>query len=253
MNHPASAPTPEPLRCPCAEREPHQHDDEHIQRRLRELLDARLSVAAGHATTAEVPRAPAVAVLRDLDPSRFAQSVVDFTATLSPGTAAGWLADFTRTVFLVGDPVNLARRLPPSFTSADRRIAWYAPHPGNRHRELSRLLRRVDGTVPTAPPSYTVRGPSGTAQKAASGRLTVATCGLTLPHYLIHLSHTLAEAQLTGALAPGDRVVVDHAPHIDRLPRRASYTRVHTDPLRAGKLRAFATLAQDPQRTKERS
>ncbi|MFE0178566.1 DUF6182 family protein [Streptomyces sp. NPDC059002] len=105
------------------------------QRELREALDARVRAAG-----APGPRAAAVAVLHSCELPRFAQSVLDFTAALAPDTARTWLADHTRTVFLAGNPRNLASRLPPSFTSADGRIACTVPL--RTHQEYGPWLAR---------------------------------------------------------------------------------------------------------------
>ncbi|NEY31321.1 hypothetical protein GTU99_03705 [Streptomyces sp. PRKS01-65] len=217
------------------------------QQELREALDARVRAAGTPG-----PGAAAVAVLRSCELPRFAQSVLDFTVTLAPDTARTWLADHTRTVFLAGNPRNLASRLPPSFTSADGRIAWYAPGTGPRHRELRLLLRLVRGALPAGPPPppYTVRVPHGAGAGAGLRRLTVATDGLTLPQYLVHLNHTLAEALLTGALDPGDRIAVEHVPHLHELPTRPAYLRVHEDTGRPGRLRAYACLG-GPERGRD--
>ncbi|MET9550878.1 DUF6182 family protein [Streptomyces sp. NPDC006627] len=216
------------------------------QRELRDVLDARVRAAGPPG-----PGAAAVAVLRSCEPPRFAQSVLDFAATLDPAAAHAWLADFTRTVYLAGDPRNLAVRLPPAFTSADGEAAWYAPATGHRRRALRLLLRPVSGTLPNgAPPApYTLRVPHGHAP--GRWRLTVATDGLTLQRYLVHLGHTLAEALLTGVLAPGERIAVTHVPHLGAQPRHPAYLRVHEDVTDTARLRAYTCLEKTTARDEQ--
>jgi hypothetical protein len=208
-----------------------------VQEELHRALDARVRAAG--------PRGPggaaAVAVLRSFDPRGFAQSVIDFAAWLPQDARREWLADFTRTVFLAGNPANLAVRLPPSVVGRDGQVAWYAATPGSRHRELRLLLRLVRGEVPPAEPfGLNVPGPGA----GRRWRLAVATAGLSLQQYLVHVNHTLAEAVLTGILRPGDRLTVEHVRRLDTFPARYAYLRVHRDTEAPDRLRAYACLTE---------
>ncbi|MEU7650196.1 DUF6182 family protein [Streptomyces huasconensis] len=214
------------------------------QRQLRAALDARIRAAGprpGHG--------PAVAVLRDFDARSFARSVLDFASWLSPAARANWQGDFTRTVFLAGNPRNLAVRLPPSLVSPDGHIAWYAGGPRQARRELRLLLRAIEGELPpTLPGAVTLTVPGAPA--AVPGhrwRATVATDGLSLPQYLVHVNHALAESVLTGILAPGDELTLHHTPDVPELPFAPAYLRVHQDMRDPERLRAFVALTDDRQ------
>ncbi|MFJ2773983.1 DUF6182 family protein [Streptomyces sp. NPDC087300] len=215
------------------------------QAELRLALDARVR-AAGPPR----PPAPAVAVLRSFDPATFARSVLDFAARLPEETRRDWQADYTRTVYLVGNPANIRDRLPPATVSPDGQVAWYTCAPWARHRDLRLLLRTVQGRLPAGMPErFTVdvpappTTPARTEEAPRHWHLTVATAGLDLPRYLVHVGHTLAEPTLTGVLAPGDRITVRHTADIGRLPVHQAYVRVHQDLADTGRLRAYAVLA----------
>jgi uncharacterized protein DUF6182 len=209
-----------------------------MQEELHRALDARVRAAGPRG-----PGAAAVAVLRSFDARGFAQSVIDFAAQLPEDARREWLADFTRTVFLAGNPANLAVRLPPSVVGRDGQVAWYAPTSGSRHRELRLLLRLVQGELPHAEP-FSLDVPGAGPEAAGRWRLAVATAGLSLPQYLVHVNHTLAEAVLTGILRPGDRLTVEHVRRLDALPARYAYLRVHRDTEAPDRLRAYACLTE---------
>ena len=215
------------------------------QEELREILDARIRAAGPRR-----PEASAVAVLRGFDPRGFARSVLDFVTWLPPEARAQWQADFTRTVFLAGNPRNLAGRLPPSVVAPDHQVAWYATGPRAAHRELRLLLRAVQGDLPPVLPGpFTLEVPHARADARTDGvrrrRMTIATAGLSLPRYLVHVNHTLAESLLTGVLAPGDLLTVHHAPELPEPTQEHTYLRVHQDPAGPDLLRAFARVEED--------
>ncbi|MGA4844620.1 DUF6182 family protein [Streptomyces sp. G45] len=212
------------------------------QRQLRAALDARVRAAGPRPA-----HGPAVAVLRAFDAGAFARSVLDFASWLPPAARADWQGDFTRTVFLAGNPRNLAARLPPSLVSADGHIAWYAGGPRRARRELRLLLRAVEGALPPALPAAVTLTVPGATRHPRRWRADIATGGLSLPQYLVHVNHTLAESLLTGVLAPGDRLTLRHAPALPELPRSPAYLRVHQDPGDPGRLRAFAAVTDDPR------
>ncbi|WP_367042197.1 DUF6182 family protein [Streptomyces sp. Je 1-332] len=216
----------------------------HTQEELRELLDTRIRAAGPRRTGAS-----AVAVLRGFDPRGFARSALDFATWLPPRDRARWQADFTRTVFLAGNPRNLAGRLPPSVVAPDGQVAWYAAGPRVTHRELRLLLRAVQGDLPSVLPGpFTLdvpHAPAGPARRGGGARrrrMTVATAGLSLPRYLVHVNHTLAESVLTGVLAPGDVLTVHHVEELPEPIAEPCYVRVHQDPCDPDRLRAFARV-----------
>ncbi|GAA3097504.1 DUF6182 family protein [Streptomyces rectiviolaceus] len=216
------------------------------QEELREILDTRIRTAGPRRSEAS-----AVAVLRGFDPRGFARSVLDFATWLSPDARARWQADFTRTVFLAGNPRNLAGRLPPSVVASDGQVAWYAAGPRLAHRELRLLLRAFQGDLPPVMPGpFTLDVPHTPAAPPRVGgvrrlRMTVATSGLSLPRYLVHVNHTLAESLLTGVLLPGDLLTVHHADELPEPTQRHAYLRVHQDPAAPHLLRAFARVEED--------
>ncbi|MEU4794381.1 DUF6182 family protein [Streptomyces sp. NPDC023327] len=210
------------------------------QEQLRRIVDSRVRAAGGRPA-----RAPAVAVLRAFDPGGFARSALDFAARLSPEEGERWRADFTRTVFLAGNPRNLAGRLPPDLTAPGGQSAWYAPGARTAHRELRLLLRAVEGDLPPDPPGdFTLTVPGARESRARHRRMTVATADVCLPRYLVHVNHTLAESLLTGVLAPGDRLTVRHTPQLPEPRGEPAYVRVHQDPRSPERLRTFACVEE---------
>lgn len=120
--------------------------------------------------------------------------------------AENWLRAFTRTLFLTGNPENLAHRFRFNQVSADNSIAWFGPGSSAEGTGLRRLLKTFTDTAELQPPTNQTIDIPG-----AGGRtfeLLMATSGLSTTDYLVHLNHTLAKAALTGTLRPGDRLLL---------------------------------------------
>jgi hypothetical protein len=73
----------------------------------------------------------------------------------------------------------------------------------------------------------------------------VATAGLTVPDYLVHLHHLLAEAVIGGLVRPGDRLLLRHVRQIDLRPDQVAEVRVHRGAPGSGLLRAYACLTTE--------
>ncbi|GAA5039846.1 hypothetical protein GCM10023259_006150 [Thermocatellispora tengchongensis] len=183
----------------------------------------------------------AVAVVRDAAPETFIRSAVAFARRAAAGTAGPlWYGNFTRTVFLAGDPRNLAVRHPPDVVAPDGAIAWYGPGRLAGHATLRRMLRPFAGTTPVTG-AGALRVPLG-GGGTRTAYVHVATAGLTLRDYLVHVNHLLAEAVLDGLLADVAALVVRHAPRLPAPPGRHDAVRVAPDPSAPGLLRAHACL-----------
>ncbi|QXJ22252.1 hypothetical protein AGRA3207_003226 [Actinomadura graeca] len=215
------------------------------QQTLREVLGGRVARARDAWPSGDAGIG-AVAVLRDFTPAGFAGSAVAFAGRLSPRERALWYGSFTRTVFLAGDPRNLAERFRPAHVSEDGAIAWYGPGPLAEHATLRRLLRPVRGTTdPGWAGALHVALSEAQPTSGKVARLRVAVRDMTLPDYLVHVNHTLAEAVLDGLLTAADVLEIEHVPHLPDDPGPYEALRVSSDPLRPGSLRAYAALSLD--------
>jgi hypothetical protein len=165
--------------------------------------------------------------MRAFDPRAILSGAVAFASRLSMVDADAWFRCYTRTVFLFGDPANLAGRYPPALVSSDGQVAWLGVYEVARADYVRRLLRPVSGTLPEDPTRLdTVAGP-GTRP---GWLLRVAVRELDLAQYLVHLHHTVAEAVLTGVLPADATIALRHVDHLD--PAHTSragcaYARVH--------------------------
>jgi Family of unknown function (DUF6182) len=205
-------------------------------------LDAFLG---GEAADAEAPsrHLAAIVVLKAFDPDAFVAGARAFVSRLAPPTRADWYREFTRAVFLAGDPGRLAARFAFDHVASDGSCAWLAPAPPARHEALRRLLKPLRTDRPLA----ASRAPAPADRDGAGGRalrLLVATGGLRLEHYLVHLHHALCEAAIEGRLRPDDRVELGHVAEFDALPRPTAHVRVHRDAARADRLRLYAVLEE---------
>jgi hypothetical protein len=185
-------------------------------------------------------------VLRTFDPAAVVRGAVTFAATLDPRHADSWYGCYTRAYLLFGNPRNLATRQPVVVSGGDDAVGWLGVWDSGQLHRLRRLLRPVSGELPALPPTVAVRtGPRVAGAAGSEWDLWLATAGLGVVEYLVHLHHTVAEATLTGALRPGDIVRLRHAGELDPArTRREPYTYVrvhlsHDDPRR---LRLYTVL-----------
>jgi hypothetical protein len=193
----------------------------------------------------------AVVVIRRFDPAVWLRGTCAFALGLAPDIAEAWRAAFTRTIFLTGNPANLAGRFTFDHVADDGSAAWIAPGPPEATDPLRRLLKLFDATrgLPGAPaPTRAVAGgtpahPDG--HPARRYRIHLATAGLTLSDHLVTLNHLLAEAALEGRLRPGDRLTLHRVPRLAELPRPLAALRVAADRAHPDRLRAYACLTEE--------
>ncbi|WP_051450252.1 DUF6182 family protein [Actinospica robiniae] len=207
--------------------------------------DAAPDLSRLAAAEADAPDVAALVVLSRFDPVAFAHSSLRFAFSLDGGQAENWLRAFTRTLFLTGNPANLAHRFRFNQVSADASIAWFGPGSSAEGTGLRRLLKAFIGTAELRPPSNQTIDITG-----AHGRrfeLLMATAGVSTTDYLVHLNHTLAEAALTGTLQPGDRLLLRHVPRLTDLTTPYCALRVHRDDHAPDRLRAYACLRIVPE------
>lgn len=219
------------------------------QRRLDALLSQRHQLAArGLTPSGPAPGAGDVVavVVRRFDLTSMVRGAMAFAAGLSAEAADGWFRAYTRTLFLFGNPHNLAARHAPALGTAGAETAWFGPWDARRMEALSRLLKPLRGDLPALPQRCDIPG-----SPAAPAELHVAVGGLNLPQYLIHLHHTLAEAVLLGTLAPDAPVRLIHWPDVDPVLAAsgdADYVRVHYAAGDESRLRLY-TLLTPPRGT----
>lgn len=195
------------------------------------------------AAEAQAPDLSAIAVLRRFDPAVFARSSLEFALGLDAARADGWFRAFTRTVFLIGNPANLAERFRFNQVADDGSIAWFGPASSAECTGLRRLLKLFAGTAePTPPAALTVVVPGAVGDGGRNFELFMATAGLTMTDYLVHLNHTLAEAALTRTIRPGDRLRLRHVPRLAEPAAPYSVLRVHRDNHDPSRLRAYTCL-----------
>jgi hypothetical protein len=247
---------------------------EAVQRTLRTALRERLSrthpdlasghdlstteglTAAGSASAASDTTLVAV-VVRDLDLAAWAGHTCAYTLGLDATEGAAWRRAFTRTVFLAGNPAELATRFPFARTAEDMSAAWTAPAPPGATAALRRLLKLLQapaevpngGDIAFGVPHPTLRvpGPSTGGARAPSrppvSRVVhLATVGCTMSAALVHLNHLLAEAALDGLVAPGDRLVLRRVPRLVEGREPFDAVRVVPDERVPGRLRLAAAL-----------
>ncbi|MEU2436635.1 DUF6182 family protein [Streptomyces rubradiris] len=181
-------------------------------------------------------------VLRSFDVADLVAGAREFTAGLTGAEAQAWLASWTRTRFFFGNPANLTGQHPARVVSPGGTAAWLGPAPAQRVPGTVRLLKPASGYLPDLPHRVTV----GPATDAGPRELAVATRGLTVVDYLVHLHHTVVEATLLGSLGQTEPVRVTHRSDLTppASPEQLAYARVHYASPGSPELRLYAWLSR---------
>ena len=184
----------------------------------------------------------ALVVLRGFDLRDLVAGARAFAAGLDAREAARWRWSWTATRFLFGNPANLTGRTPVRMTAPGGSCAWLGPCSPAHVPGVARLLKPVTGTLPDLRPTTLIRG------RGRPRELHIATRGLSLVDYLVHLHHTLAEAVLCGRLGADEALRLQHRPDVE--PTAAAgepaYARVHHPHGDTSRLRLFTWLAPAP-------
>lgn len=215
---------------------------------LRAALRARLDRTP---TSGDEGDVVVLAVLRSFDAEVFVSSALGFARSLEPATAAEWRRAFTRTVFLAGNPANLAARVAFVHTSDDGSVGWVGPATPDSVIGCRRMLKRFEATRPVGQlPDHTITPSDAVTAAGRTFRLDVATEGLTVSEYLVHVNHSIAEAVIDSRFTAGDRLTVHHTGRLnaDEVPQ-AIAVRVHRDDVEPTRLRAYTALHVDAPRS----
>lgn len=174
-----------------------------------------------------------------------AESALRFAVELDPDRHGPWLRTFTRTFFLAGNPANLRHRFPFAYVAPDESVAWCGPAPAADFTGLRRMLKVFPSGRLVVQDELQLRVPGDDHDGSGVRRLLVATAGLSIASYLVHLNHALVEAVLGNLLQPGDRLLVKHVPEIDDTAlESADAIRVHRDLADPRLLRAYVSLSR---------
>ncbi|MEW1648973.1 DUF6182 family protein [Streptomyces sp. NPDC091219] len=216
-----------------------------------DLLTAEGLLAAQREITraAQDAKVLVVCVLRDFGLPAWVRATCEFAIRVDRSAAADWRRDFTRTVFVAGNPANLKDRFSFGHVADDGSAAWQGPAPAEESTALRRLLKLFDGSaeLPTRP-SVAVRVPAGHEphERAPVRReLHVATAGVTIAECLVHLNHLLVEAVFDDIICPGDELVVRQAPWLPASGSPYAALRAGGTPDHPDRLRVYAALTEE--------
>ncbi|OKI03521.1 hypothetical protein A6A06_38970 [Streptomyces sp. CB02923] len=215
-----------------------------------EDADGLLAAQSEIASLAESSDTQAVVVLRRFSLAAWVRATCGFAAGVSPDRAVRWRQAFTRTVFLAGNPDQLRERFAFDHISEDGSAAWRGPEPASASAALRRLLKRFDSerALPIGP---AVRIPLAGPDHGSHARhpvrrdLYVATSGMALSAYLVHVNHLLVEAVMDGLIAPGDELTVRELPSLVGASVPFASLRIGVDACRPDRLRAYAALTEE--------
>jgi hypothetical protein len=187
----------------------------------------------------------AVSVLAKFELASWIRGTCAYAMGLPAEQVPAWRGSFTRTIFLAGNPANLADRFTFAHVAADQSVAWTAPMEPSATTTLRRLLKLFEGgaDLPTRD-EFHVRLP-GYRPDPARRVLYVTTAGMTVAGSVVHLNHLLVEAVLDGLIRPGDHLLVRQVPRLVGIGEQFDALRIGADPTGVERLRAFGGLTKE--------
>lgn len=207
------------------------------QEKLRQLLAER--VQACRVGGDQTPPVSVFVALAGLDVPWFVRGAAEFALGLPPETASAWMRAYTRTVFVAGNPANLASRF--SFRHMVGGMGWIGPTDPRTQTGLRRLLRRFPGDAKLDLPGTLDVHIPGAPSTGATYDLCIPASG-TVCRFLVDVHHTVAEAILRHILRPGDRLRLRQLPSLDLVAGDPVYARVLPDTDLHGGLRLLTWL-----------
>lgn len=187
----------------------------------------------------------AVSVIARFELASWIRGTCAFALGLPAEHVPAWRRSFTKTIFLAGNPVNLAGRFTFAHVHDDRSVAWTAPMAPAATDTLRRLLKLFEGAAALpAHDEFLVRLP-GAGPDPVRRALYVTTAGMTVADGVVHLNHLLVEAVFDGLLRPGDQLLVRQVPRLAGIGERFDSLRIGPDPSGADRLRAFGGLTEE--------
>jgi hypothetical protein len=186
----------------------------------------------------------AVSVLARFELASWLRGTAAFAMGLPAEQVPAWRRSFTKTIFLAGNPANLAGRFTFAHVHEDSSVAWTTPAAPAATDTLRRLLKMFEGAaaLPTRD-EFLVRLP-GHGTDPARRALYVTTAGMTVADSVVHLNHLLVESVLDGLLRPGDQLLVRQVPRLAGIGERFDSLRIGPDPSGVDRLRAFGGLTE---------
>lgn len=191
-------------------------------------------------------------VLRSFELETYLRATFAFLEAQSDERLDAWARCFTRTVFLVGRPRQLAAAFPFGHLADDGSMAWLLSDDPKEQTRLLRLLQRLKTSGEASlPESFTDAPEQGGVAESRRVRAWIASTGLPLEDYLIHLNHLVCEAYLSGALRREDPLTLTHVGRIDALKLHPRAFRIHRDQTAGKELKLYGYLGVegDPVRT----
>jgi hypothetical protein len=184
-----------------------------------------------------------VCVVRRFDPASFIRASCAFAAGLTPAQASAWRRSFTRTIFLAGNPRNLADRFAFAHVSEDGLTAWTEPSTMDDSAALRRLLKLFQGPRHLPPwPVLRIAVPGPTM--GIRRDLYLTTDGVSVADCLVHLNHLVADAVLDRLITAGDLLTLRQVPRLIGISQTLERVRVGLDRINPDRLRAYAGLSK---------
>jgi uncharacterized protein DUF6182 len=186
----------------------------------------------------------AVSVIARFELASWIRGTCAFAMGLSAEHVPAWRRSFTRTIFLAGNPANLAGRFTFAHVHDGWAVAWTVPMAPAATDTLRRLLKLFEGAAALpARDEFLVRLP-GVRDDPVRRALYLTTAGMTVAQSVVHLNHLLVEAVFDGLVRPGDQLLVRQVPTLAGIGERFDSLRIGPDPNGADRLRAFGGLTE---------
>lgn len=196
---------------------------------LRQRLAAVQQAGAGAQSTCTL-----FVVLRQWHARSYVEGLMGFLQTLDAVSRRQWLANFTKTRVLAGDPAREAIR--PLLQYGNQDVGFALVDSSRRHDPLGSLLVDFRSTMPL---DDGMRADIPLAGGGGLWHLHLDVRGLSLQAYIVHLTHLLAESAISLEERMPASLRIAHL-GVAPTPANAAYARIEVD---EGALHCRGTVA----------
>lgn len=182
----------------------------------------------------------AITIIQDFNLDSYIKAIFAWYTRLDADDKQFWYRSFTKNIFLFGNIEKIKNRFNELITYADERVCFVDLKNHKRKQELSRLLPKVETFQEYQ--AHDVVCDAHTDQPKAT--LYIATEGLKLEEYLIHITHILVESLLLNHINNHTCLTVHH---VAKIPAHIGMLRhrIDIDTRDPSTLKCYAAIARD--------
>jgi hypothetical protein len=176
----------------------------------------------------------AVIIIKDFSLDTYLDFINNCYAEIPSDILTKWYKNFSRTIFLFGNPDKLYKNQKNKIRVRAKNYAFCIPEDPSGQKGIRLLLRAVN--------TNKLFKTNDLNRKKTTKVLSLDISQMRLERYLVHLTHTLFEVKILNLVKNTDEFSIKHVNHPIRVAKKPLYTRVDVDESNTSRLRLYTQL-----------